>query len=68
MDEQEAETSTGEPLGPLIDNGLETELLEEYRDSWAGHTAANDDYLGHPSVSYMPVSEPSLGRGGRQGG
>ena len=58
MDKQEAETSIGKPLGPLVDHGCETELFEEYRKSWAGHTAPYDDYLGHPKFELYARVQP----------
>ena len=64
-DKQEAETGIGEPLGPLIDNGIETELLEEYGESWAGYTAAYDNYFDHTVMGYGLVCSPGLGRRGK---
>jgi hypothetical protein len=58
MDKHEAETSIGKPLGPLVDHRRETELLEEYRKSWASHTAPYDDYLGHPESELYARVQP----------
>lgn len=46
-DEQEAEASVGKLLCSLVDDGLESELVEEYGKGWTSHAAANDDDFGH---------------------
>lgn len=46
-DRQEAEASVGKLLGPLVDDGIESEPLEEYGKRWTSHTAAYDDDFGH---------------------
>jgi hypothetical protein len=47
VDKQEAEASVGKLLGPLVDDGFESESLEEYGERWTGHAAAYDDDFGH---------------------
>lgn len=46
-DRQKAETGVGELLGPLVDDGFESESLEEYGKRWTSYTAAYDDDFGH---------------------
>ena len=46
-DEQEAEASVGELLCSFVDDGLESEALEEYGKRWTSHTAAYDDDFAH---------------------
>ena len=44
---QEAEAGVGKLLGPLVDDGFESEPLEEYGKRWTSHTTAYDDNFGH---------------------
>ena len=45
--EQEAEASVGKLLCSFVDDGLESEPVEEYGKRWTSHTAAYDDDFGH---------------------
>jgi hypothetical protein len=53
-DEQEAEASVGKLLCSFVDDGLESEALEEYGKRWTGHTAAYDDDFGHMRFQVTP--------------
>ena len=45
-DEQEAQASVGKLFCSFVDDGLESELLEEYGERWTSHTTAYDDDSG----------------------
>lgn len=60
-DEQEAEAGVGKLLCSFVDDGLESELLEEYGERWTSHTAAYDDDFGHICVFKFTRTDPDLG-------
>jgi hypothetical protein len=60
-DEQEAEAGVGKLLCSFVDDGSESELLEEYGERWTSHTAAYDDDFGHICVFKFTRSDPDLG-------
>jgi hypothetical protein len=61
--EQEAEASVGKLLCSFVDDGLESELLEEYGERWTSHTAACDDDFGHMRFQDKRVrTDPNLGK------
>jgi hypothetical protein len=63
--EQEAEASVGKLLCSFVDDGLESELLEEYGERWTSHTAAYDDDFGHMRFQELRLTrvrtDPNLG-------
>ena len=60
-DEQETEASIGKLFCSFVDDGLESELLEEYGERWTGHTTAYDDDLGHMSFQVTGVrTDPNV--------
>jgi hypothetical protein len=66
VDEQEAEASVGKLLCSFVDDGLESEALEEYGKRWTGHATAYDDDFGHMRFQLEVTrvrSRPKLGKG-----
>ena len=66
-DEQEAEASVGKLLCSLVDDGLESELVEEYGKGWTSHTTTNDDDFGHMRFQVTRVRTDSTLGGGARG-
>lgn len=64
-DEQEAEAGVCKQLCSFVDDGLESEPLEEYGKRWTSHTAAYDDDFGHIRVFQVTRvrTSPKLGKG-----
>lgn len=63
-DEQEAEASVSKLFCSFVDDGLESELLEEYGECWTSHTAAYNDDFGHMRFQVTRArADPNMGRG-----